>query len=32
SDCLTLNTEVQPASATAQEIIRHFGLDAAPHS
>src|SRR5450631_701892 len=24
SDCLTLNTEMRPAAATAQEIIRHF--------
>jgi hypothetical protein len=28
SGCLTLNTEIRPAEATAQEIIRHFGLDA----
>jgi hypothetical protein len=31
-DCLMLNTEVKAASATAQEIIRHFGLDAAQQS
>jgi hypothetical protein len=31
-DCLMLDTEVRPAAATAQEIIRHFGLDAAQHS
>lgn len=27
-DCLKLDTEVRPAEATAQEIARHFGLDA----
>jgi hypothetical protein len=31
-DCLALNTEVKPAAATAQEIIRHFRLDAAQNS
>src|ERR1700676_627540 len=31
-DCLVLNTEVRPAAATAQEIISHFGLDAAQNS
>ena len=31
-NCLVLDTEVRPAAATAQEIIRHFGLDAAQHS
>ena len=25
-DCLKLDTEVRPAAATAQEIVRHFGL------
>jgi hypothetical protein len=29
SDCLKLDTGVRPAENTAQEIIRHFGLDAA---
>jgi hypothetical protein len=29
-DCLTLDTGTRPAEKTAQEIIRHFGLDAAP--
>ena len=28
-DCLTLDTGVRPAEATAREIIGHFGLDAA---
>jgi hypothetical protein len=28
--CLKLNTEVRSAEATAEEIVRHFGLDAAP--
>jgi hypothetical protein len=27
-DCLKLDTEVRSAEATAQEIVRHFGLDA----
>jgi hypothetical protein len=27
-DCLRLDTVVRPAKATAQEIVRHFGLDA----
>ena len=27
-DCLKLDTEVKPAETTAQEIIRHFGLNA----
>src|ERR1700676_1770487 len=31
-DCLMLNTELRPAAATAQEIIRHFGLDAVENS
>jgi hypothetical protein len=31
-DCLMLNTEVRPAAAAAQEIISHFGLDAAQNS
>jgi hypothetical protein len=26
-DCLTLDTEVKPAEATAQEIVRQFGLN-----
>jgi len=26
SDCLVLDSETQPANATAQEIIRHFDL------
>jgi hypothetical protein len=30
--CLLLDTEVKPAAATAQEIIRHFRLDAAQNS
>jgi hypothetical protein len=30
--CLTLDTEVRPAEATAQKIISHFGLGAAPRS
>jgi hypothetical protein len=30
--CLMLDTEARPAAATAQEIIRHFGLDAAQNS
>jgi hypothetical protein len=30
-DCLMLDTEVRSAAATAQEIISHFGLDAAPN-
>jgi hypothetical protein len=29
-DCLTLNTEVRPAEATAQEIVRQFGLNVPP--
>jgi hypothetical protein len=29
-DCLKLDTGVRPAEATAQEIIKHFGLNAAP--
>ncbi len=29
-DCLKLDTEVKSAEATAQEIISHFGLAAAP--
>jgi predicted secreted Zn-dependent protease len=29
-DCLKLDTEVMSAEATAQEIISHFGLAAAP--
>jgi hypothetical protein len=28
SDCLKLDTEVRSAAATAQEIMRHFGLNA----
>jgi hypothetical protein len=28
-DCITLDTGVRPAEATAREIIGHFGLDAA---
>jgi hypothetical protein len=28
SDCLRLDTEVRSADLTAQEIVRHFGLDA----
>jgi hypothetical protein len=28
-DCLKLDTEVKPAVATAQAIVRHFGLGAA---
>jgi hypothetical protein len=31
-DCLMLDTEVRPAAATAQEILRHFRLDAGQHS
>ena len=27
-DCLKLDTGVNPADVTAQEIVRHFGLDA----
>jgi hypothetical protein len=26
--CLMLDTTARPADATAQEIVRHFGLDA----
>ncbi len=29
TDCLTFDTEARSAEATAQEIIKHFGLDAA---
>jgi hypothetical protein len=27
-DCLKLDTGMKPADVTAQEIVRHFGLDA----
>ena len=27
SDCLKLDTSINPAEATAQKIVRHFGLD-----
>jgi hypothetical protein len=30
--CLTLDTEVRPAAATAQQIISHFGLNAGQNS
>jgi hypothetical protein len=32
SDCLKLDTELRSADLNAQEIVRHFGLDATQNS